>query len=429
MTQELKNDNVIVIVDRKPGCKVQLEVTVTPKASIEAHKKAIKSVNKEVSLPGFRKGKAPETLIVQHYNTYVADEWKQNVVQTAYSEAIKLTEIYPLNDKSIKKPTIKNISKDENSHIVIEFESQPNVPQVNMDALVLKKEEAKQVSDEDVQDFLEELRWHFAEFEDVTDRAVEEKDSVNVDIENLDKPGTFICKDTQFKAINGKMGDWMYNNILGKNIGESFEATSEKSPKAPKDVEFVPTHCKVTVLSIKKATLPEIDDKLATSMGAKDIEDLKVKARLNLESQANETVQESYREQCENLILEQYPFDLPHSMVQSELKVHQDAMRHQLEHEGKSPAEMSDELKNKEEQILKNVDRSLRMFFLSRNIAKDNGINVNNNELLEAIMHEMYGSSQGVDPNFNIDEARSRKYFELLTKKVNDLLVAKAKFE
>lgn len=427
MTQELKNDNISVEIENKPGCLVHLNITVAPKASKEAHKKAIKSVNKEVSLPGFRKGKAPEPMIVKHYGSYVNDEWRQNILQTAFSEAMKLTKLYPLNDNSVKKPTLKNASLDEESVVVIEFESHPNLPTVEIKNFEIHKTEPKPVTDEAVKDFLNELRWHFAEWEDVKDRPVQEDDSVSLDIENLDKPGHFVCKDTTFNVIKGKMGDWMHKRIIGLNVGDSFEATSEQAPHEKTDTEFVPTRCKVTVKEIKKATLPEIDDKLATSMGAENVADLEKKARENLEKQAIEAARENARSQIEKNLLDSYPFELPGTLVQAEIKNRVLVRRNELRKSGLSPAEVSETIEKEQEGMVRDVDRVLRTFFLVRKIGEDNNIDVSQNELLEGLMQEMYSSQNPIDFSKDSGEARSRVYVRLMTQKVMDFLVDNSK--
>jgi trigger factor len=423
MSQEHKNDFITVEVENKPGCQVHFDIAVTPKASQEAHKKAIKSVNKEVSLPGFRKGKAPDAMIVKHYNNYVNDEWKQNLLQTAFSEAVKLTKIYPLNDHSVKKPNLKNASLNEESHVVIEFESHPTVANIDVKGFELPKSEPKAVKEEDVKDFMEELRWHFAEWEDITERGVEEGDSVNLDIENLDKPGQFICKDTMFHVVKGKMGDWMHKHIMGLKINENFEATSERSANDSSETEFIPTRCKVTVKEIKKAKLPELDDKLAVSFGAENLADLEGKAKMNLEKQATEALRENYRKHCENILLEKNAFDLPDSLVKAEIKNRTLFRRYELGKTGMSPTEVNDILEKENESIIRTVERALRSFFLVRKIAEENHIEVPQNELIDGLMKEMYSSETPIDFSKNADEVRSRVYVKLLTQKVMDFLV------
>ena len=125
--EEFKNDNVDVSVARLPGCLVKFEITVHPKATEAAYKQATKAVKKEVSIPGFRKGKASDALVQQHYAPHVDREFRDVVVQTAYHEAVTLSKTYPINEKSIKQPQLKSCSKEDGARVVIEMETLPVV--------------------------------------------------------------------------------------------------------------------------------------------------------------------------------------------------------------------------------------------------------------------------------------------------------------
>jgi trigger factor len=218
----------------------------------------------------------------------------------------------------------------------------------------------------------------------------------------------------------------MHQRVIGLKAGENFEATSERTTKEAEettDSEFVPTRCKVTVKEIKKAKLPEMDDKLATSLGADNLSDLEVKARKNLEKDAVEALNESYRKQCENLLLEKYPFDLPDSLVKAEIKNRTLMRRYELGKTGMSPTAVNEALEKEQEAIVRTVEKALRTFFLVRKIAEENHIDVEQNELMDGLMKEMYASQSNIDFSKDASEIRSRVYVRLLTQKVLDHLV------
>src|SRR3989339_858183 len=104
--QELASDNVKVVVSQEPGCHITFHLTVPPQVAQAGYNKAIRAVNKEVSLPGFRKGKAPEKLVIQHYSKYVDREWRTLVMDTAFREAVELTQIRPLHQQAVEAPEV-----------------------------------------------------------------------------------------------------------------------------------------------------------------------------------------------------------------------------------------------------------------------------------------------------------------------------------
>lgn len=115
--QEFSNDNLKITMERKPGCSISLDVTISPQATEASYRKAIKLVNKEVSLPGFRKGKAPEAMIVQHYAKYVDQEWKDLIVKTSFKDTLDLTKTYPINENTISF-TSYSLSRISGSRII-----------------------------------------------------------------------------------------------------------------------------------------------------------------------------------------------------------------------------------------------------------------------------------------------------------------------
>lgn len=426
---EFKNDHAHVMVDRQPGCKIKLDITVTPQATQAAYNKAIKAINKEVSLPGFRKGKAPEAMIVKNYASYVDQEWKEILVQTAFKEAMALTKIYPLNEETIQKPQVKKTSQEEGAEIVIEFEASPQLPEISPKELKLSPVERREVTEEEVDESIENIRLHHATWEEVTDRAVQEGDYIDIDIENLDSPGDFLCKDTRFEVVPGKMGNWMRNLVIGKNVNDTAEGMSERSEELDPKAEFKPTHCKITIKAIKKAKLPEVDEELAKKVGVETAEELTEKVLQNLNNQAEEEVKQKLRDQLEETLLERYPFDIPSSLVTREKKNRLDFAKRDLQKAGKSDEEISRHLEEMEKDLDEKVNRAFRMFFIARHIADENKITVTQEELVRELMLQMYTQASPIDTSLDPEEARSKVYINLLSLKVKDFLIDQATIE
>ena len=60
-----ENNNFKISVQEEPGCLVKLNVFVSPEQTNKNYKLAVKKINKEVSVPGFRKGKAPDSTVIR----------------------------------------------------------------------------------------------------------------------------------------------------------------------------------------------------------------------------------------------------------------------------------------------------------------------------------------------------------------------------
>lgn len=438
---EFKNQNISVVVEKAPGSKAKLHIKVSPEAVKVAYGMAIKNINKEVSLPGFRKGKAPDHLIIQKFEKHVNDEWHNILLNTSFSEALVLSGMTPLSERAVGKPQIKSLSK-EGAEFTIDFEAFPEIPAINPKDISLKKITPATASDEDVEDRIYDLRLNKAEWETITDRGIQEGDFADLDIDSLEEEGFNICKDQGFLISKGKIGDWLYKLLIGKNTHDVVEGVSEKEEcKSCHDhthdhhvhdnePEFKPTRCKVTIKAIKKPNLPELNEEFAKKIGAENIDLLKERVKGSLNNELKEKAQQQQRREVEKKLAEKYAFDIPHSLIKAQLN---SAVEHRIALlEQKSGGKEKPNRKEIEEEIRKELEDAYRLYFICEKIAKDNNIEVSQDEIMQEFMVQAYMTRQGegyIDPQMNAEEIRSRVHSHLLNKKAKDYIVEHAKAE
>ncbi len=425
-SQEFKNDNLSIQTSREPGCRVKFDINVSPLAAEAAYRKAIKNIKKEVSLPGFRKGKAPDAIILQNYDKHIDSEWRDLIVKTAFQEALDLTKIYPLNENSVKRPNLKSASREEGCELTIEMEVMPEIPQVDPKDMTLTKPKRKDIVQEDVDNAIMDLRLHHAEWADVTDREVQEGDYVDLDVDNIDDPENPLCRDMRFEASKGKMGNWMLKLVLGKQINDVVEGTSEKETAADADADFKPTNCRITIKSIRTPQLPELNDEFAAKVGLKTIDELKSRVEEDLNKQSDELVQTALRTQAEQFLGQNYDFDIPLSLFEGEKKSRLQRIQ-QLKQKATPEQIVKLEEKYTDESVSHDVLTSLRLFFLTRKIADDNKIQVSQDEIMQEMMQHLYNPQSGlIDPSMEADEIRSKLYLNILDRKIKDFIVDNA---
>lgn len=423
-------------VSREPGALVKLTIDVAPKATHASYQQALKNINKEVSVPGFRKGKAPTDYILKKYSKQVEQEWKELLLNTAFRESLGLIKTYPFDDKSVRKANIEKISLEEGAKVHIEFEALPDVPNINLEDLSLKPVQKKEITEKDIEDTIEEVRLHHAQWEDVEGRGVENGDWVDLDIVNAEKPEEIFVSNGRFKVEEKKIGEWLRQLILGKNKDEVLEAMSEKETHQDEceacesgedghhhhHDEFKPTLCRVTIKSIKKPNLPELNEELAKKVGAQSVEDLKTKVANTLSQREERRVQTKLRNQIDTQLLKKYAFDVPRSLIEKDKKYR---IEHRLSH-------LSTQDKDSEAQIEQEVEQELQeafqLLFLTRKIAQQHQISVSNEEVMQEFMQQMMMQDveeKVVDQSMDSEEIRSRLFSYLLTKKAKDFLVEK----
>ncbi len=424
----ISNEYVKVSICKEPGCKVKLEIEVEPIATQAAYKKALKTINKEVSIPGFRKGKAPESRVLQNHAQHVKKEWQDLVTNTAYKESLALIEIYPMGQESIKSVQVNSCDQVEGAKVSIEYESFPTIPALELENLKVEATTPKEVTDEVFEQAKKELRDVYLTHEEVEGRPIELNDFVELDIDAVEEDHSHnLCRDRMFQVAKEKMGQWMQDLVIGKSVGDVIDGTSQwEENSGLREEEFKPTQCKITIKAIKKGIYPESDEALAEKSGCKDVDDLNDKIRKDLERRMEKQSREETKEKVQALLMETYDFDLPESLLEQEKK--------QVAHKrlmGMRREKISDEVieKRKEEieaEVAKAASEELRMFFLSQKLSEQFSLKLTQEDLQQELQRQMYMVAEHdriIDPQqMEPEQIRERLIRYLMTEKVKEHL-------
>ncbi|MFT4552748.1 MAG: trigger factor [Chlamydiales bacterium] len=424
---QLTSENVDVEVTRNPGCQVVMEVFVKPKATQAAHKKAIKSINKEISLPGFRKGKAPEALVIKNYGKVIKDEWNEVLLNTSFAESTKLAGIHPLGRNSVKRAEVVESSLEEGSKVCFEFESYPEVPDVSPEEFELKAAEVKEISEADIEESVERVRNMCAESVEVNDRPVQEGDTIEVDIDLLTAEEKNVAKDQAFELTEGAIEPGLHKAVIGLAIGENKEFSPELPEDAPK--EEMQKH-RVTIKKILSKVLPELDDELAKKVGAESIEKMKESLTERLKHEAQAETKDLMRKQIDTVLLEKYLFEVPSSLKEAERRGAIKDKIAQMKHEKQDDEAIKAKQQEIEEEVEKQVDEKLRLLFLTQTISEKESISVTQEELNQKMgAHAMELAMGGWGTKSDEEKQKIYAYFSsvLMEEKVKDFLIGKAK--
>ncbi|MEI8364887.1 MAG: trigger factor [Parachlamydiaceae bacterium] len=434
-----KNDSVAVTVTHKPGSRVVLEVTITPEAVQAGYKKAIAVVRKEVSIPGFRKGKAPESVIVANYPKPIDKEWKDIVMNTALQEAVQLTKLAPFN-KTVNSADLKSFSKETGAVLHYEYEIFPRVPSIVPENLSIPKVDLRTINDDAVNTLLENLQLQNAAWTVITDRPAQEGDFIVVNIDDISGTPRNICQGALLRFTKDRMDPWIYNLVLGLDSGNAVEGMSE-GPKHDEDCsgcadgshgkndEFIPTLCRITLQEIRQATPHALDDELAKKHGATDCEDLKEKARKALESQATNEQKEKQRSLMEKAILETYPFEIPISLIDAELANMEASIKQKLQSERVPASVINAETKKIKDQLRHRYAHDYILYFLIQKAVQEHQVAITKEEIMMELMRQMLLEQQeGMtkDSVKDLKERENQVALQLLTMKVLDFLIAKS---
>ncbi len=426
--QTFNNNNLTVLVSRKPHCQVKFDIQVTQPAVEAAYQKAIKRVSKEVSVPGFRKGKAPAHFITERYASAIKEEFMDVVLQSSFNEALDLTQLMPLKD-SLKSPKIKECSREKGAHFIIEFEARLTPPEVHLEQIKVKRVTPQAITEKDRDEAIQQLVLRMAEFTPITDRPVQENDFVNLQVVLFGElPKVIENHRVQVNADN--LPKWLYEKVLGAQAGETFEGITEPSTENADELNADrAAPFKATVLSISEAKTPELNEEFIKKIGLESHEDLNVKMQERLEQTAFEDAFEQQTNLIERALLDTYHLDIPKSYLDAEFKVRLEEYLQPLLEQGLADY-VEKNRQSIEEQIKKiSIDR-LSIYFLLHVVAVRNHITPTQDEINLEMMRQKYLMSIGRSQisASNKEELTDQLYNLAMEQKIKQFLLNKVTF-
>ncbi|MFI0719898.1 trigger factor [Streptomyces sp. NPDC021224] len=366
------------------------------KPSLDA---AYKKINNQVTVPGFRKGKIPARVIDQRFGRgAVLEEAINDALPKFYTQAVTEGEINVLGQPDVD---ITEFDDGNELKFTAEVDVRPTIEIPDYSGIEVTVD-AVEVSDEDVEKSLEQLRDRFATTSTV-DRAAAEGDVVVVDLEaSVDGEvlGDGIAKGVSYTIGSGQLLDGIDDAVTGLSAGGSATFTSElKGGSAAGQAAEV----KVEVSDVQQRELPELDDEFAQLASEFDtLEELRADSRKRLESMKQYDQATAAQEKVLDALIELTDVAIPEKLLKDEIETRTHNLEHHqfpqmgltwesfLEREGKTREEYDAQL---EEQAVKGIKTQ---FILDELVGKEK-LSVNQEELTEHLVRR--AASSGMSPD------------------------------
>ena len=242
----------------------KLTIEVSAERFDEALKEAYKKNVGKINVPGFRKGKAPMSVIEKMYGTEIFYEDAANIlIPDAYEEELKDAEVEP-----VARPSVAVVQLEKGKSFI--FTATVAIkPEVTLGKYKKVKVEAlsAEVSDDEVMAELKKEQDKNAVMEVVEDAAAELDNTVTIDFEGFVDGVAFEGgKGTDYPLVLGSHSfiDTFEDQLVGKKTGDEVDVnvTFPEQYQA-EELAGKPALFKVVVKKIEKKVLPEIDDELA----------------------------------------------------------------------------------------------------------------------------------------------------------------------
>jgi trigger factor len=265
---------VKVNAERLPESQVRLEIASDEEEFKKAYDRATQRVSQRVTVPGFRRGKAPRALVERHIGRpVIVDEANGALMDDLYRQALEQEDLTP-----VARPAVEVLTQEPLSFRV-EVEITPTVDVTGYEDVRVEPEHFT-LADAEVDEYIDRLREENSPWVDPpTPRPVEEGDQVVVDIaafegdEPFDEPTTGAT----FTLGNDNLLPQIRDLILGATVGEPVEKTvtfpetndEEAERPIPETLLGKTLLYRITVQSIKERELLPLDDELGASIGGR----------------------------------------------------------------------------------------------------------------------------------------------------------------
>ncbi len=410
---------------------VEITIDLTAEEWNKAIDSAYEKSKGKYSVPGFRKGKVPKKVLESTYGTSIFFEDAINIAFPQYYTEVLEKEP---SIEAVARPEIDIKNIDENGITFLAIVAvKPKVKIGLYNGINFKKNEYN-VKDEDVEEELKRLQERNSRMVDVTDRAVENGDTVIIDysgsVDGVKFDGGTAEKQTLVIGSNTFIPGFE-EQIIGMNIGDNKDI----NVKFPEEYHAENLKGKDSVFAIKlheikKKELPEVTDEfIKESAGAESVDAYKKEVKEKLQKQNELRAERELEDEMIKKITEDSKVEIPDAMIENQIDAMVQEMSYRMSYQGLRLEDylkyigksMEDYRKDYREQAEKTVKSQL----VIGQIIEDEEIDATEEEV-DARIEEM-AKSQGRPVPEVKKNSRQLDYIknDIIIKKLFDLLKSK----
>ncbi|WP_347355922.1 trigger factor [Bdellovibrio sp.] len=383
--------------------KLNIEV---PAASVQtAFQKIFNGIQKEVTIKGFRKGKAPLATIKSLYADRVKQDVVQDLIQKHYSEALNEHKLEP-----ISYPEFEFADPTENKDFSFSaaFDVRPEIALKKYEGLEVEKEKIE-FDSKKVDQVLENIRASRATFEAVADdRAANKGDVAVINFEGF--MGGAPLENGSGTDHNLELGanqfiEGFEDGIVGMKKGET-KTLSLKFPDPYHSAELAgkPVEFKVTLNQIKTKVLPELTNEfIATLGGPSDLDALKKSIQEDLEQTETKRVEDAFKNRLLKTLVKENPVEVPPSLMKEQKASLVEDFKKRMTEQGMGPNDFASYVEKWDGDFEKTAAEMIQSSFLVDAIAKK---------------HDLFCKKEDLDAKFaeyaqqtGIEESRIKEFY------------------
>jgi trigger factor len=381
-------------VTELPDSRVRVEVEVPADLVGRGLQRSARSLAREMKMPGFRKGKAPPSLVIQRLgHGTVLQEAIRDSLPEWYEQGLLSSGISPVGDPNIEIVSAPE-AEDEPLSFKFEIGVRPPAKLGEYKGLEVGKAEAEP-TDEIVDREVERIRTGFTKLEPV-ERAAADGDVLLVDFEGLRDGKAFEggkASDYLLELGGGQLIEGFEEQLAGAEAGEerkvevTFPEDYQAEELAGEDAVFV-----VDVKEVREKVLPELDDDFASEASEfETMEELRADIAKRVSEAVDERAEQDFRVAAVDAAVDAATVEMPDALVEARAQERWDRVERQLATRGMDPNTYLQMQGKTREELLEESKpdalRELKRESVLAAIAEAEAIEVSEEEMVEALAH------------------------------------------
>jgi trigger factor len=299
---------------------VRLTIEVPPDEFAQDLDRTYRTIATQVRIPGFRKGKAPKPIIdAQVGRDVVLEEFVQSTVPSYFRQAVGDEDLAPIGDPDVD---VEQLEPGKAFIFTATVEVRPRLDLTEADFTRVKVEKpAVEVTDEDVDEWIERLRQRFGELEPVG-RPIQERDVVTANISTTKRgePVEAATREDHLYSVgSGEFGQALDAQLLGKRPGDILEFDDTLPDRFDQELREGTVRLRALVKDVKAVKLPEADDDFAKTASEFDtLDELRDDLRRRLGEIKERESLGVVRDRVLQAMIDKVDVELPDSLVDDE---------------------------------------------------------------------------------------------------------------
>ncbi|MDP8204895.1 MAG: trigger factor [Candidatus Tenebribacter mawsonii] len=295
-------------------CVRELTITIESENAIADYNKIVNQFKKYVAIPGFRKGKAPISMIEKSFGPQIKDEFYNQKLGEYYKEAIDAENIHPINQGEASD---FEWEKGKDLVVTFKYEVMPEIKvnkykslEIPFELVKFKKDMIDATLDEYRNKMATETPFEISEtgcIIDATLKFLDENDKVTKEVNRK-----FVLGENQYsKSFNTKLTNLKVDDeVKTKLFTKSQKSEDSEIDNSIKDRDFL-----VKINTIKLKVIPEINDDFAKDLEYDSLKDLNSKVEEELKGKIEEDNKNNMKSAVLAQLIDENSFELPQSIV------------------------------------------------------------------------------------------------------------------